>query len=68
MNGGSKPLVTIGVPVFNGAFYIENALESLLAQSYENIEIIISDNNSSDATPLILEKYHRKCDSKPRKY
>jgi glycosyltransferase involved in cell wall biosynthesis len=62
MNGRSKPLVSIGVPVFNGEIYIENALESLLAQSYENIEIIIADNNSTDATPSILEKYNRKYD------
>jgi glycosyltransferase involved in cell wall biosynthesis len=45
-----KPLVTIGLPVYNAASTLSRALESLVAQDYPNIEIIISDNASTDST------------------
>ena len=51
------PLISIGIPVYNGEKYIIRALDSLLAQDYENYEIIISDNASTDKTPKILEEY-----------
>ena len=46
----SAPLVTIGLPVFNGMPYLPDALASLLDQDEPNIEIILSDNASHDAT------------------
>jgi glycosyltransferase involved in cell wall biosynthesis len=51
------PLVSIGVPVFNGEDQLGDALDALLKQDYENIEIIISDNCSSDRTPEIMKAY-----------
>jgi len=51
------PLVSIGMPVYNGEQYIEGALESLLAQDYPNIELIISDNASTDRTAAICQEY-----------
>jgi glycosyltransferase involved in cell wall biosynthesis len=45
------PLVTIGLPVYNGVPHLETAIKSLLAQDYPNIEFLISDNASQDATP-----------------
>jgi len=54
------PLVSIGMPVYNGEKYITRALDSLLAQNYEKIEIIISDNASTDRTPKIMEEYAAK--------
>lgn len=53
----SKPLVSVCIPTFNGQKYIEDALDSILNQSYPNIEIIISDDNSKDLTLKIIEKY-----------
>ncbi len=53
------PLVSIGVPVFNGASTLGRALKSLLCQDYANLEIIISDNGSTDDTPHICEEYAR---------
>ncbi|NOU66738.1 glycosyltransferase [Paenibacillus sp. LMG 31461] len=44
------PLISVGLPVYNGEKYLQLALESLLSQEYRNIEIIISDNASTDAT------------------
>ena len=52
-----KPLVTIGVPVFNEVNFIKLSLESLIAQDYPNIEIIISDNASTDGTSEICAKF-----------
>ncbi|MFC4800021.1 glycosyltransferase family 2 protein [Neobacillus sp. GCM10023253] len=55
-----KPLVSIGLPVYNGEKYIAEAIESLLSQEYTNIEIIISDNASTDTTPQICQQYQQK--------
>lgn len=52
-------LVSIGVPVRNGAKSLALALDSLLSQDYENLEIIISDNASDDDTALICQKYEK---------
>jgi glycosyltransferase involved in cell wall biosynthesis len=49
--------VSIGLPVFNGAVFLAVAIDSLLNQTYQNIELIISDNASTDATPEICKKY-----------
>jgi glycosyltransferase involved in cell wall biosynthesis len=51
------PLVSIGLPVFNSEKTIVRALDSLLAQSYPNFEIIVSDNLSDDKTTEICKKY-----------
>ncbi len=51
------PLVSIGVPVYNGERYLADALDSLLAQTFEDFEIIICDNASSDRTEEIGRGY-----------
>ena len=53
----ANPLVSIGLPVYNGERYLGDALESLIAQDYVNLEIIVSDNGSTDATPDIARQY-----------
>ena len=50
-------LVSIGVPVYNGAPTLRRALDCLLDQDYPNIEIVISDNASEDATAALCEEY-----------
>jgi glycosyltransferase involved in cell wall biosynthesis len=45
------------VPVFNGAAYVGEALESLFAQTYQPIEIIVIDDGSTDATPAVLARF-----------
>lgn len=50
------PLVSIGVPVYNEARFLADALASLLAQDYPNLEIIVSDNGSSDGTPEVCSR------------
>jgi len=55
-----QPLVSIGVPVFNGEKGLARALDCLLEQDYPNLEIIISDNGSTDSTPEICTKFCQK--------
>ena len=52
-----EPLVSIVVPVYNQGQYLDEALQSLLGQTYRNIEIIVLDDGSSDTTPEVLKKY-----------
>lgn len=51
------PRVSIGMPVFNGELYLKEAVDSILAQTYQDFELIISDNASTDATEKICEAY-----------
>ena len=53
------PLVSIGLPVYNGERYLAEAIESLLAQDYQNMEIIICDNASIDTTPQICQQFQQ---------
>ena len=54
------PLVTIGLPVFNTEETIASAFDSLLAQTYSNFEIVVSDNCSTDRTAEICKIYVEK--------
>jgi len=51
------PRVSIGLPVYNGERYLAETLESLLAQSFQDFELIISDNASVDATEAICQAF-----------
>ena len=70
MSGGAdlRPRVTVGVPVFNGARFLAQTLDALLAQTYERFELVVADNASTDATEEICRaaaarddrvRYHR---------
>jgi glycosyltransferase involved in cell wall biosynthesis len=54
------PLVSIGMPVYNGERFIRQAVDSLLTQDYANFELIISDNASTDLTQQICVEYLKK--------
>ena len=53
----NHPRVSIGLAVYNGEKFIEEAIKSILAQRYRDFELIISDNNSTDKTDEICSKY-----------
>lgn len=55
-----KPKVIIGIPVFNGARTIQRTINSILAQTFQDFELIISDNASSDETENICRKFANK--------
>lgn len=59
------PKVSIGMPVYNGEKYVREALDSLLAQTFTDFELIISDNASTDGTEDICRRYVTK-DSRVR--
>ena len=56
----NKPMISVIVPVYNVEKYIKKGIESLLAQSYQNIEIILVDDGSPDNSPMILDQYAKK--------
>lgn len=53
------PRLSVGLPVYNGESYLAEALEALLGQTYENFELIISDNASTDSTADICHRYEK---------
>jgi glycosyltransferase involved in cell wall biosynthesis len=52
-----NPLISIGMPVYNGEAHIQEAIDSVLCQSFEQFELIISDNASTDRTEAICRDY-----------
>jgi glycosyltransferase involved in cell wall biosynthesis len=55
--GKRPPRVSIGLPVYNGEEFLEEAITSILSQTYADFELIISDNASTDLTEKICRKY-----------
>lgn len=53
----SFPLVSICIPTYNGAKYLQQALDSILSQTYKNIEVVISDDASEDETLDIIKAF-----------
>lgn len=51
------PTVSIGLPVHNGEQYLEEAIVSILGQSFEDLELVISDNGSNDRTATICRTF-----------
>lgn len=56
----TPPRISIGLPVYNGEIFLEEALTSLLNQSFDDFELIISDNASTDMTEAICRDYANK--------
>jgi glycosyltransferase involved in cell wall biosynthesis len=53
----AQPVVSCIVPVFNGEQYLREALESVLAQTYRSLEVIVADDGSTDGTAAIVASY-----------
>lgn len=54
---GRPPRLTLGLPVYNGERYLAESMDALLAQTYTDFELIVSDNASTDGTRGIVEAY-----------
>jgi glycosyltransferase involved in cell wall biosynthesis len=57
MNNSDAEKVSVVIPVYNAEAYLEQTLESVFAQTYPNIEIVIVDDGSKDGSIALLEKY-----------
>lgn len=55
-----RPLVSIGLPVYNGHNYLAGAVESMLGQTLRDFELVICDNASTDRTQAICEEFARR--------
>lgn len=55
-----KPLISVIVPVYNIEQYLQRCLDSLFAQTYKNLEIILVDDGSTDKSPNICDRYKEK--------
>jgi glycosyltransferase involved in cell wall biosynthesis len=52
-----KPLVTVLMPVYNGALYVQEALRSLVAQTYRHLDILVIDDGSTDDTSALIASF-----------
>jgi glycosyltransferase involved in cell wall biosynthesis len=59
-DGMNKPLISIIVPVYNTEQYLSKCLDSLINQTYKNIEIICVNDGSTDNSADILNEYDKK--------
>ena len=55
-----NPTVSIIIPVYNAEPYLRRCVESILAQTYENIELVLVDDGSPDQCPAICDQYAEK--------
>lgn len=58
--GDHQPLISIVLPTYNGSRYLREAIESCRTQTYQNWELILVDDCSTDATPDIIAEYTRR--------
>ena len=54
-----KPLISVVTAVYNGEKFLEQAIKSVLSQSYDNVELIVIDGGSTDGTLDIIKKYDK---------
>lgn len=64
----AKPLVSVCVPIFNHERYIESCIQSILNQDYENIELIVIDDGSSDASVDQITKLFDLCKKRFKRF
>ena len=53
----ARPMISVGLPVFNGEKYLDNSIQAIIDQTYPEFTLIISDNASTDKTQEICEKW-----------
>ena len=55
-----EKLISVIVPIYNGEKYIEECLESIINQTYKNLQIILIDDGSKDKSGKICDEYAKK--------
>lgn len=66
MREDRKPLVSICIPAYNNADYIEETMDTVMEQTYSNIELIVVDDGSKDATWSVINAYKERYESIPQ--
>lgn len=59
-NNPANPLVSVILPVFNAEAYLQESIESILRQSFEDYELIIINDGSTDSSPEIIKRFAQK--------
>ena len=62
MKNPTFPLVSICIPIYNGEAFLAEALASVKTQTYPNLEVVVSDDRSSDASLAIVEQFQQEVD------
>jgi glycosyltransferase involved in cell wall biosynthesis len=62
---GQGPTVSVVMPAYNHESFVARALDSVLAQTYGTLEVIVVDDGSRDATGEVLDEYARRCTTHP---
>jgi glycosyltransferase involved in cell wall biosynthesis len=62
---GQGPTVSVVMPAYNHESFVARALDSVLAQTYGTLEVIVVDDGSRDATGEVLDDYARRCTTHP---
>lgn len=57
VSGKKYPLLSVIIPVYNAAPYLKKCLDSVVKQTYENLEILLIDDGSTDESPTLCDKY-----------
>ena len=60
LKDNTYPLVSVALCTYNGAAYLPEQLETIINQSYVNLEIVISDDGSTDNTTRIIKEFQQK--------
>ena len=53
----ARPTVTVGIPTYNRAMWLKESIESVLAQTHSDFQLLICDNASEDETPEVVESF-----------
>src|ERR1700754_708341 len=57
MSGETVPTISVGMPVYNGERYLRDTIGAILAQTFTDFELIISDNASTDGSSAICAEF-----------